>query len=242
MNLKEARDGVNTHVKDLIELCPHCGARSHIEALWNDCHKLNNGDVEFYVVFRCKPCRKLLLKTFYLKQNPYSEQENLSMKGWDEMFPMSLDDQLAKDEKEFVPEEIRKDYEEALRCKSISASRASCAMFRRALQRALIQKGADPKLDLIKQIESLDTLPKDVKDWAHQIRIFGNWGAHPDKDNLNDVGIQDVTEVHDFISKFLLYIFIMPEKVKLSRERREKGSKTGASGGGTPAGNGGNAL
>jgi hypothetical protein len=222
MNLKEARDAINTHVKDLIEVCPHCGARSHIEALWNDCHKRTNRDVEFYVVFRCKPCRRLLLKTFYLEQNPYSEQENLTIKGWDEMFPMSLDDQLGRDEKEFIPTEIRRDYEEALKCQSISANRASCSMFRRALQSALLQIGADPKLDLIKQIEALATLPGDVKDWAHQIRIFGNWGAHPDKDNLKDVGPDDVSEAHDFMSKFLLYVFIMPEKVKMSRQRREK--------------------
>lgn len=222
MNLKEARDAINTHVRDHIEQCPHCGARAHIEALWNDCHTLRNRDVEFYVVFRCKPCRKLLMKTCHFKQNPYTDQEKLSFEGWDEIFPLSLDDQLGREEKEFLPTEIRKDYEEALKCQSISAHRASCAMFRRALQAALLIIGADPKLDLIKQIEALSVLPADVKDWAHQIRIFGNWGAHPDKDNLKDVGDDDVSEAHDFMSKFLLYMFIMPEKVKLSRQRRDK--------------------
>jgi hypothetical protein len=234
MKLKEAREGINTQVKDLIEICPHCGARSHIEALWNDCHKLKNGDVEFYVIFRCKPCQKLILKTFYLEQNPYSSDENLTTKGWDEMFPMSLDDQLNKEEKDFVPSEILHDYDEALKCQSIAANRASCAMFRRSLQGALVRIGADPKLDLIRQIESLDMLPKDVKDWAHQIRIFGNWGAHPDKDNLKDVDSDDVSEVHDFMSKFLLYIFIMPEKVKLSREKRDKKTKSSGAGGVIP--------
>ncbi len=229
MNIKEAQGAINTHVKDLIELCPHCGARSHIEALWNDYHQLRNRDVEFYVVFRCKPCRKLILKTFYLEQNPYSGNENLTMKGWDEMFPVSLDDQLNKEEKDFIPKDILEDYEEALKCRAIKANRASCAMFRRSLQGALVQLGADPKLELIKQIESLGSLPKDVKDWAHQIRIFGNWGAHPDKDNLNEVDGDDATETHDFMSKFLLYLFIMPERVKLSREKREKKS------GGAPA-------
>ena len=223
MNLKEAREAINTHVKDLIELCPHCGAKSHIEALWNESHKLRNGDVEFYVVFRCKPCRKLLLKTFFLRQNPYNRgDEDLEVKGWDEMFPTSLDDQLNKEEKEFIPTEILLDYQEALKCKAIAANRASCAMFRRSLQSALVKLGADAKLDLVKQIESLENLPKDIKDWTHQIRIFGNWGAHPDKDNLKDVDSNDVTETHDFTSKFLLYMFIMPEKVRLSREKREK--------------------
>jgi hypothetical protein len=103
-------------------------------------------------------------------------------------------------------------------------------MFRRSLQGALVKLGADSRLDLIKQIESLDNLPKDIKDWAHQIRIFGNWGAHPDKDNLKDIDSSDVAEAHDFTSKFLLYMFIMPEKVKLSREKREKKANSGTTG------------
>jgi hypothetical protein len=237
MNHKEASAAINLHVQDLIENCPHGGARTHIQALWNDSHVLKNRDVEFYVVFRCKPCRKLLLKTFYLEQNRYSEQENLSIRGWDEMFPTSLDDQLGMEEKDYVPPEIRADYEEALKCQSIRAYRASCAMFRRALQASLLQLGADPKLDLIRQIEALAVLPSDVKDWAHQIRIFGNWGAHPDRDNLKDVAGNDASETHDFMSKFLLYLFIMPAKVKLSRERRErehaaKAANTGPGGSG----------
>lgn len=230
MKLKEAREAINTHVKDLIEMCPHCGAKAHIEALWNECHKLQNNDVEFYVVFRCKPCRKLILKTFCLEQNPYSDDENLEIKGWDEMFPVSLDDQLHKEEKEFIPSEILLDYQEALKCKTIAANRAGCAMFRRSLQGALVKLGADSKLELIKQIESLGNLPKDIKDWAHQIRIFGNWGAHPDKDNLKDVDSSDVAEAHDFASKFLLYMFIMPEKVKLSREKRDMKANSGGAG------------
>jgi hypothetical protein len=222
MKTKEARDLITTHVKDLLEQCPHCGARTHIEALWNDCHQHRNGNVEFYVVFRCKPCRKLLLKTFLFEQNSYSQEQNLSVEGWSDIYPPALDTQLGPEEKTFVPEDILHDYEEALKCQAFKANRASCAMFRRALQGALLTLGADPKLELIKQIESLSTLPGDVRDWAHQIRIFGNWGAHPDKDNLKDVDSDDVTEAHDFTSKFLLYMFIMPQKVKLSREKREK--------------------
>ena len=95
-------------------------------------------------------------------------------------------------------------------------------MFRRALQSALVILGSNHKLDLIKQIDSLESLPIDIKDWVHQIRIFGNWGAHPDKDNLKEVDADDVAEVHDFISKFFTYMFIMPEKVKLSRAKRDE--------------------
>ncbi|RFF27200.1 MULTISPECIES: DUF4145 domain-containing protein [unclassified Wenzhouxiangella] len=221
MNLNDARKSISEHVKDLIDQCPHCGAKSHIEAQWNECHKYRNGDAEFYVIFRCRPCRKLILKTLYFEQNRYSQQENLTMRGWKDTFPMILDEHLGPDEKEHVPTEVLEDYEEALRCKSVGADKASCAMFRRALQSALVLLGAKAKENLISQIDSLYSLPADIRDWSHQIRIFGNWGAHPDQDQLKNVDRDDVLEVHDFFSKFLVYTFIMPAKVRASRERRE---------------------
>jgi hypothetical protein len=143
---------------------------------------------------------------------------------------MSLDDQLRPEEKQSIPDEVLVDYQEALKCKAAGADRAGCAMFRRTLQTALLKLGADPTVDLIRQISSLESLPADIKDWAHQIRIFGNWGAHPDKDNLKEVDSDDVSEAHDFTSKFLLYTFIMPEKVKVSREKRDKKAKSGEEG------------
>lgn len=221
MLIKEAQNSIDTYVTDIIEDCPHCGARSHIESLWNCHHTLRNHDVEFFVVFRCKPCKKLILKTFLFEQNIYSDVQKLSPSGWREIFPLTLDDNLKNEEKEFIPPEVLIDYQEALKCKSIKAYRASASMFRRALQRSLLEIGADDSKDLIVQINSLGNLPPDIKDWSHQIRIFGNWGSHPDKDNLKDVNEDDVNEVHDFTSKFLTYIFIMPEKVKLSRAKRE---------------------
>lgn len=222
MNLQQAQQLIDAHVKDMIDLCPHCGAKVHIEKLWNDYHSFSNSDVEFYVVFRCKPCKKLVLKTFFFKQNPYSSETNLEAKGWDEKFPITLDDELSKIDSEHIPEDVLLDYQEALKCKSIGANKASCSMFRRALQNALVNLGADTKLDLIAQINSLTRLPEDIKDWAHQIRIFGNWGAHPDEDKLKDVEPGDVDEVHDFISKFFIFMFIMPNKVASSRAKRDE--------------------
>jgi len=144
------------------------------------------------------------------------------MNGWDERFPTVVDDQLSNEELAFINPQVLLDYKEALKCMSIGADKAACSMFRRALQSSLVILGASPKDDLIKQINSLQSLPKDIKDWAHQIRIFGNWGAHPDKDQLKNVESDDTEEVHDFVAKFFMYTFVMPEKVKLSRIRREE--------------------
>ena len=212
---------IEKHVQDTIDLCPHCGAKVHIEKLWSDYHSLRNGDLEFYVVFRCKPCKKLLLKTFYFHKDRYN-QGNYEPKGWYEKFPISLDSELSKEDSENIPKRVLEDYREALKCKSIGANKASCSMFRRALQSSLVELGVETKLDLIVQINSLDSLSNDLKDWAHQIRIFGNWGAHPDKDNLKDINEDDVSEAHEFVAKFFVYTFIMPQKVATSRKRREE--------------------
>lgn len=225
MDAKQANSLIEEQIKDLIDLCPHCGAKVHIEKLWNDYHSFGNGDIEFYVIFRCKPCKKLILKTCSFKQNQYARKPDLKFEKWDEKFPITFDDELNMEEKEYIPDQVLSDYQEALKCKSIGANRASCSMFRRSLQSALVILGANHKLDLIKQINSLDNLPNDIKDWAHQIRIFGNWGAHPDKDSLKEIDHEDVAEVNDFIAKFFLYLFIMPEKVKLSREKRDQKTK-----------------
>lgn len=221
MNITEAKNLIAERAKDLIDDCPHCGARVHIEKLSENHHSFANGDVEFYVIFRCKPCKKLLLKTCFFRQNRYTNEIELEFAGWRKKFPISLDSELSKGASEYIPEDIFEDYEEALKCKSIGANRASCAMFRRALQSALVELGASKDDNLIKQIDSMDSLPKDIKDWTHQVRILGNWGVHPDKDELKDVGADEVAEAHDFTSKFFVYAFIMPKKVEESRKKRE---------------------
>lgn len=221
MKLDEAKQLIEKHTHDMVDLCPHCGAKAHIVRLWSDWHIFSNGDLEFYVIFRCVPCSKLLLKTFF-----FDGSSNLSggyePKGWGDQFPISLDIELSKQDSENIPARVFADYKEALKCKSIGANKASCSMFRRALQSSLIELGVDTGLDLVTQINSLVSLPDNLKDWAHQIRILGNWSAHPDKDNLKEIDEDNVSEVHDFVAKFFVYTFIMPQKVAASRKRREE--------------------
>jgi len=43
--------------------------------------------------------------------------------------------------------------------------------------------------------------------------------------NEKEVNAKGVNKTHDFISKFLLYTFIMPRKVEDSRKKREEKTK-----------------
>lgn len=216
---KQAKELFETAVLDLIDNCSHCWAKVHIVWLHMEYHTHANGDIEYYGIFRCKPCQKLLVKTYQFKANPYGG-DLFAPIGWKQKFPAYQEDFLKQDE-EYIPEDVLSDFHEALSCKSIWANKASCSMFRRALQNSLINLGANTSKDLKDQIQELKSLQDDLKDWAHQIRIFWNWGAHPDKDNLKTVTKEDVDEVYDFVTKFFTYVFVMPEKVKKSRVSRD---------------------
>jgi hypothetical protein len=98
-------------------------------------------------------------------------------------------------------------------------------MFRRAIQNAMLNLGADAKIDLINQIKGVSSLTKDIQDWAQNIRIFGNWGAHPQDDNLKEIDHELALEVKDFVDQFINYVYVMPSRVASARSKHAK--KTG---------------
>ena len=217
MNKDETKELLQTYVKDFIDVCPHCGAKAHFEMLFLESHKEKNRHVTYYIIFRCVPCKKLILETANFKQNEYDENENLKFQGWQNKFPTE-DIIFVNKFEEVVPNEVLEDFREGVICMSNKCYRAAVAMFRRSLQSALLNLGADPKLDLIQQIKNLSTLTADIKDWAHNIRIFGNWGVHPQDDNLKDIDDKKAQEAQTFLEEFFTYVYVMPNRVLKARQ------------------------
>lgn len=122
-----------------------------------------------------------------------------------------------------IPSDVASDYVEAIKCFDVGANKASISMCRRALQTSVIEKGAkkDRLIDQIDELFDNDVITGDIKDWAHEIRLAGNIGAHPDKDGLNDVTAQDAKEMIDFMEEYLNYVYIMPSKVEEKRVKRK---------------------
>lgn len=224
MTRSEINKLIEDQCADYIDDCPHCGARSHLELVSNEYHIAKNRDMYNYVIFRCKPCRRLTLKVFHSSQNPYSTDQLLETVGWIAQYP-NAKSEAAEKFTHFVPAPALADYEEGLRCMAAEAPRAAASMFRRALQDSMIQLGANQKIDLIDQIKSVSRLTDDIKDWAHNIRIFGNWGAHPQQDLLKYVDEKKAREVRDFIDEFFNYVYVMPGKVMAVRKNYEKVTK-----------------
>jgi predicted PurR-regulated permease PerM len=95
-------------------------------------------------------------------------------------------------------------------------------MFRRSLQSALLERSSNPNQDLIDQIKNASFLTQDIKDWAHNIRIFGNWGAHPQDDNLKEADESVAKEAQSFLEEFFNYVYVMPDRVAKARAPKEQ--------------------
>ncbi len=218
MNKTQSQNLFQSSVENMIDLCSHCDTRAHLKLLFSESHKARNRDLIYYATFRCVPCEKLLLKTFRFKQNEYDENENFEAIGWQNKFPQEGVVYTNKFEGS-VPTEVLEDFKEGVICLSNKCPRAAVSMFRRSLQSSLIDKGANSKDDLIDQIKNATFLTQDIKDWAHNIRIFGNWGAHPQDDNLKDVDQKISEETQSFLEEFFNYVYVMPSRVASARQK-----------------------
>jgi len=216
MKKSEIKSLVDSIITDFIDICPHCDTRAHFQMLFNDYHSNSSGDVTYYITFRCVPCKKLMLKTLEFDQNRYSNDEKLEFVGWQDKFPND-DIVYINKFKETVPADVLGDFKEGVISLKSKCYKGSVSMFRRSLQSALLNLGADASNDLIDQIKNMGSLTQDIKDWAHNIRIFGNWGAHPQDDNLKEVNQEVADEVRVFIEEFFNYVYVMPGRVAKAR-------------------------
>jgi hypothetical protein len=109
-----------------------------------------------------------------------------------------------------LPEKVLLDMIEASKCMDIEVGKAAVVMSRRALQNALLLKGADKTLPLYKQIDKLKEsgiISSDVASLAHGVRYLGNFGAHPDEDLLNGISFEDAKLAYQVVLKILNQLF-----------------------------------
>jgi len=120
-----------------------------------------------------------------------------------------------------IPEHIRADFKEALRCRWVDACNATTEMCRRAVQASCIQLGAPANNQLVKQIDWLSAngiITNPLKEMAHRIRLGGNLGAHPpeDPDDPTEIliGSEYADAVLEFTRDFFQHVYVTPERLK----------------------------
>ncbi len=118
-----------------------------------------------------------------------------------------------------VPSEIAKDFAEGLRCRWVQAHKATVVMCRRAIQASCLEKGAIGKR-LVEQIDDLGAkglVTNNLKEFAHEIRLIGNAGAHPEEDNLTGVTEKDSDDMIEFTRHYFEHVYVMPARLQARR-------------------------
>ena len=115
---------------------------------------------------------------------------------------------------EGIPDSIALDFKEALRCRWVNAFKATVTMCRRAIQASCLEKKANPKKKLTEQIDEVaknGLITEPLRLFAHEVRLEGNDGAHPDPDGLNNVTENDADAIIAFTREDLHHVYVMPQ-------------------------------
>ncbi len=193
-------------------MCPHCSTKCSFSGI-------GVGDS---AVLYCLGCGKGVY--FHFPNNNFQASDTtvrVAAESVDDYYPRKV---LSIDAA--VPAEIGSDFEEANKCFSVGASRATVIMCRRVLQNACVKKGANPRVELlsaqIDELESKRIINPSIKAAAHSIGVIGAWGAHPLGDPLKDVRLEDAKEILAFTSEFLNEVFVLPAKLDALRQNKNQ--------------------
>ncbi|HEV2287414.1 MAG TPA: DUF4145 domain-containing protein [Candidatus Acidoferrales bacterium] len=183
--------------------CPHCGVPSYFEPVGGP--YCDNGTLRMVHPAQCQNCKSfiLLVGRRNLATGPYLLEA---------FYPLGKPNDSVD---EAVPSSIREDFAEALRCRWIKAYKATVTMCRRAIQSSVLHVGASDK-KLVEQIDELamkGKLTASLKDYAREVRLTGNDGAHPDKDGLKDVSENDADDIIAFTKHFFDSVYVTPARL-----------------------------
>ena len=197
---------------DLDLTCPRCGhlvrAIPETPAIF---HISEHSDQYAYLVARCPRRLCDVVLVIYDRLNEHVSH----------VFPLPHTE--ASSFHSSIPGEIKQDLAEAVRCIHAHAYRGTVVMARRAMQRIAVDKKAEGD-DLKNQIDDLfkkGLVTKSLHDAAHEIRFFGNFGAHPRDDGLDDISREDARAVLALVQDFLTDLYVRPhETSELSKKRK----------------------
>jgi hypothetical protein len=123
-----------------------------------------------------------------------------------------------------VPDAVGDAVAEGTRCLAAQSPRAAVVMFRAALQHIVTDLGsaeAQKKPNLAKQLQQMATdgvLHPALAQWADEIRLLGNAGAHPDP--LAPVTTSAAQDLAELLAELLNFLYVTPARVGRARSAR----------------------
>jgi Domain of unknown function (DUF4145) len=122
---------------------------------------------------------------------------------------------------EAIPESILSAFNEAIRALSAECPRAAAVMGRRTLEALAADKGESdgPLSTRLRRLADRGLLHPSLVDWANEVRLVGNSGAHFDP--LSDVSLEDARQLVELVRELAKFLYVMPFELN---ERRQSPS------------------
>lgn len=211
------------HLYNLVVQCPHCLTQvtpdPQHEAIVDEPSPSKTN--QYYIV-RCPNYMRLGCAPFFIK---HFLQEDVVIERYP--IPNFTAQQVALP----IPDSMKEDYAEARRCLYVESYKGAVTLCRRVMEAIAIdkleekaenEKGETKKLHvLIDLMRDEGLITEDLKKTAHEIRHFGNYGAHAKNDGLDKVEPDEAGDIAQITYKFLDTIYISPQQTEDLKSRRE---------------------
>ena len=196
--------------------CPHCRHPSVFIQVTDVFKSTYKSNIRRLVVgMRCQGCLQCILGiALHADGVPHYVYET--------HYPLSTPSDAVADE---IPDDIRPDFREALRCLSVNAYNAAGEMCRRALEASCLDLGAPQKdglEDMIDWLEAKRVITPGLKDVAHKVRLGGNRCAHPTPASTAQTSaatpVERIEKEHaeaivEFTRHFFQYVYVTPKQL-----------------------------
>jgi uncharacterized protein DUF4145 len=205
--------GQQLHVGSIV--CPHCLRRGNFRIEYTSAlpnpslHKTMN-----FVVLKCNDC---VMSCFVMW--------SASRSGAGGMYDYRVYPPCLKGDPEAPehwPKQVGSAWEQAHKAINTKSWDAAAAMAGRALQALTRGHFKAKHATLEKEIEELGgkgILPVGMVEWAHEIRLLRNIGAHPDQYETS-VDATDAKDIVEFLDYFIAYALNLPKQIADYKARR----------------------
>ncbi|MEU6725952.1 DUF4145 domain-containing protein [Nonomuraea wenchangensis] len=179
----------------------------------------------------CNYCSAPMVLHQELIWDDYREEETVRSTRANVVWPIT--DQRSMVRSILIPEELRREHQEAQRCFNADAYTATVVMVRRALEGVCSQHKitATSLVRALEEMESQGLIEGRLLEWAQELRVLGNQAAHF---TGRPVARQDAQDALELLDALLDYLYLFTGRFNAFKERRSEAHKS-ASGGGAPA-------
>ena len=151
--------------------CPYCSSYSYFNYIASSPSNINKDVVGS--IYHCVSCRNII----FIKWGVKEIRSNISWVRSPELMHI----QTPEADLQYVPEEIKKEYAEALKCFGINCYNAFSAMSRRTIQAICLDKNIGGTAKVKKQVQRLieEFGDIEIEEILDELIKTGHNGAHP---------------------------------------------------------------